>query len=313
MKLKKILVPVDFSEFSDYAVDNALFLAEKFDAEVTLLHAVVLHVEEFSEQGIFEGYEELVKKKEKRIFRRLNEKNESAAERGVTVNSRVVRGFSAAESILEFINENHYDLVVMGTHGRRGIKKWVFGSVAERIVRLSPIPVMTVHEPMKKYAIEKILVPVEFSKFGREAVNNARVFAELFGARLDFIHVVEQRLHPAYYAGNIESVFSVNPKIRTLSADRLAAFAPANGNDVSYLVTEGQAFDEILRAVDNLGSDLIIMATRGLTGLDHFLVGSTTERVVRLANVPVLTVGRERSLESGEAAQAEAAVEDVNS
>ncbi len=311
MKLKKILVPVDFSEFSDYAVDNALFLAEKFSAEVTLLHAVVLHVEEFSDEGVFEGYEELVKKREKRIFSRLNETNNAAAERGVTINSRIVRGFSAAESVINFIHENSYDLVVMGTHGRRGLKKWVFGSVAERVVRLSPTPVMTVHEPMKKYAVEKILVPVEFSKYGREAVNNARIFAELFDARLDFIHVVEQRLHPAYYAGNVESVFAVNPKIQTLSADRLAAFAPANGNDVSYLVTEGQAFDEILRAADNLGSDMIIMATRGLTGLDHFLVGSTTERVVRLAKIPVLTVGRERSLESGEAAQA-TAVEDTS-
>lgn len=293
MNPKKILVPVDFSEFSDYAVDHALLLAEKFEAELTLFHVMVLHEGSFEEVGQIDEYEKIVKAKERYRFRLLQSHTENKEVKDLDINSRLVRGFSAADVILDYVENNDVDLVVMGTHGRSGFKKWIYGSVAEKVVRLSKAPVLTVHNPLRKFAFEKILVPVDFSAFAREAVQRAIKFAEIFKSKLVFLHVVEAQMHPAFYAGHIDTLFAVNPGFKTKATESLREFV-GDQPDASLVVREGQAYNEILQQAEEQNADLILMSTRGLSGLAHFLIGSTTERVVRMSPIPVMTVGREQ-------------------
>ncbi len=292
MKIKNILVPVDFSKFSDRAVKYALFLAENYAANITLLHSIVLLHEEAHEEETLKAYEKSIRLLEEDSHRLFQEHHEDAGTKNVTINSVTIRGISAADSILDFINDNGFDLVVMGTHGRTGFKKWIYGSVAERVVRLSPVPVITIHEPLKEFDIKKVLIPIDFSEYSKKAAQAGVEIAKKFGAKLEFLHVVDQAIHPAFYVSGVESVFTIDRELKERTRDNLKTFA-GNGNGGTFTVIEGRPAREIVNYAEHINADFIVMATRGLGGLEHLLIGSTTERVVRWASVPVLTVERE--------------------
>jgi nucleotide-binding universal stress UspA family protein len=285
MKIKKMLVPVDFSEFSNRAASYAINLSERFNAEITLLHVVTLFHEDVKEESLLKNYE-------KRIDRKLKDHKSAANKKGVAVESVLLRGFSAADKILEFIQENDFDLLVMGSHGRTGIKHLLHGSVSERVVRLSPIPVLTIHHSTRKFDPRTILIPIDFSKFSKTVAEEGMFLAKLFKAKIIFLHVIEQVVHPAFYAGSIESIFQIDPGLRERALEKLKAFVNGINLPSEYLVIEGKAYKEIVDCAHEKKADLIVMATRGLTGLDYFLMGSNAERVVRMAQCSVLTVAR---------------------
>lgn len=289
MKINKILVPVDFSEFSDRAVKAAIQLAQKFQAQITLLHVVTLFHEDVEEEKRLKNYE-------KRIQGKLKDHKSEATKKGIGVESVLLRGFSASDKVLEYIDQNKFDLVVMGSHGRTGIKHLLQGSVSERVVRLSSIPVLTIHHSEKKFSPKTILVPIDFSKFSKIVVNRGKYWAELFDAKVIFLHVVEQVVHPAFYAASIESMFQIDRNLKERTTKKLKEFTGKSGISAEYLVAEGKAYHEIVECANEKNVDLIVIATRGLTGLDYFLMGSTAERVVRMAECSVLTVARSEKI-----------------
>lgn len=301
MKIKHILVPVDFSEYSDKAVEYALFLAETQGARVTLMHAIVLHQHDINEEAHLQEYEAIVKKKEQESYRQLRQQNKHAETRGITIESRIVRGVSAADCILEFVQKQTFDLLVIGSHGRTGFKKWIYGSVAEKVLRLSPVPVLTTHHSLKKFVLDKILVPIDFSDYSKESIHVARDLAKHYNSQLIFLHVVEQPLYPAFYATSSSPLFVIDPRLREDALKKLRDFTGVEDMkgsseystvNIEHLVLEGTVYQEIVGFAEEKKVDLIVMATRGLTGMEHLLVGSNAERVVRLASSPVLTLGR---------------------
>lgn len=293
MKFDKILVAVDFSDFSEKALEYALNLAENYGSRLTLLHAIVLHYQDVEEEAHLTQLEEMAKLQEKNSYERMKLQNQKADRRGVSVTSKVVRGVSAADAILEFIDDHPHDLVILGTHGRAGVEKWLYGSVAEKVLRYSPIPVLTIHKSWNKpFAIQNVLAPIDFSDYSKLAIQSALSLARQFNARLTFLHVIEQAVHPAYYAATIDSLFILDPHLLERSIENLKEFTGGEVAGAEYVVKEGRAFKEILEYAEKQGCDLILMSTRGLTGLEHLLIGSTTERVMRSAVCPVLTVGR---------------------
>lgn len=297
MKIKKILAPIDFSEFSDHALSHALFLAEKQNAQLTLLHVYILHQENMNEESFVLEYEKFVKRKEEEIFGLLQEHNKKANVKGISIDSQVVRGFSAAGAILEYINEYEFDVVVMGTHGRTGLKKWLYGSVAEKIVRLSPIPVLTTIGSIKKYAIDKILIPVDFSEYSKQAAKCAISLAQEYGSHLIFLHVIDQNIHPSLFASGVTNIFQFDSELHGRSTTKLKEFAGISEENATFVTVSGKAHQEIVDYAKENEIDLILMATRGLSGLEHTLLGSTSERVVQLAHCPVLTLEREDRLQ----------------
>jgi nucleotide-binding universal stress UspA family protein len=292
MKINEILVPVDFSECSNKAVDFALHLGEKFNAHITLLHVVTLFHEELNEEARLQDFEKIVQSRERWIHEKLKEHKNAADQHNLKVESILLRGFATADKILEYIRENNFDLVIMGSHGRTGIKHLLQGSVSEKVVRLSNIPVLTIHHSTKNYDPKIILVPIDFSKFSKIAVKRAQSFAKLYNAKIIFLHIIEQVIHPAFYAASIESVFQIDPDLKQRTLKKLKEFVDISGIESDYLVLEGKAYKEIVETAKENNVDLIVMATRGLTGLDYFLLGSTAERVVRMAECSVLTVAR---------------------
>jgi len=293
MKFQNILVPIDFSEFSSNALNYAIGLAQKFHSNLILLHAVVLFEDDVNEEERLEEYEEWVRKREKNIDAHMKKNKLRVNQKGISVDSVVLRSISAADAFLEYLNDHSCDLIIMGTHGRTGLKHIFLGSVAEKIVRLSPIPVLSVHRSVQDFRIENIIAPIDFSIYSKNAADYAISIAENFKAQVNFIHVIEKEIHPSFYASGVESIFQIDTGLQDRVIQNMQGFLEEQLNsDIKprFMVKEGRAHREIVEYAKEEKADLIVISTHGLTGLEYLLLGSTTEKVVRWASCPVLTL-----------------------
>jgi universal stress protein A len=141
--------------------------------------------------------------------------------------------------------------------------------------------------------LKKILVPIDFSPASLKALNYAIPFADQFGASITLLHVLENQPFPSYAPFEMEHT-RLSEVSRDLSKEKLKKLYPklvgASGIKVRTIVHEGKPYEVINKVAQEIHADVIIMATHGFTGLKHAVLGSTTERVVRFATRPVLTV-----------------------
>ena len=298
MRIRRILYPTDFSDTAKQALDHALFLAEQFEAELHMLHAIVLHESDprdpdrhFPEPSEILNHLFQIADSEMAEIVRQNES------RTFTLQEAKVRGYSAGEVILQYIEEHQIDLVVMGTHGRRGPARLFLGSVAEEVVRHASCPVLTLRNqesPQPIDAVEQILIPVDFSPYSKEALSYAKELAALYGAGLQVLHAIEEPAYPYFYTpGSTLSPMGQLEELREkaeAAIDEIVEDAPGPEVPAERFVATGRPASEIARFAEENGSDMVVIATHGLTGLERLLVGSTAEQIVRLAPCPVFTV-----------------------
>lgn len=145
IKIKKILVPVDFSPFSEAAVDYAVVLAKQFQAEMFLIHVIESQVYSVTDTSMVVSHEAALKMTAGALMDNLRQ---ATLEKGLSVNASVVSGVPYRE-IVRKAEEEGVDLIVVGTHGRTGVERLLLGSVAEKIVRLATVPVLTVRSPKR--------------------------------------------------------------------------------------------------------------------------------------------------------------------
>jgi nucleotide-binding universal stress UspA family protein len=178
----------------------------------------------------------------------------------------------------------------MGTHGRSGLSKLFLGSVAERVVRRAPCHVMTVGRSAtvaeSEAGFDPILVPFDFTDYSRKAVDVARSLLAKNG-KLVLAHVVSTPIHPSFYAGGITRMFELDPELPGRIREKLRSLYDGPGE---LVVSEGDVVEELVETSKGKKVQMIVMGTRGLSGLDHVLVGSVTERMLRVATVPVIAV-----------------------
>ncbi len=295
--IRRILFPTDFSPCADQALDHALALARQYQAEVHLFHAIVLHEDDPHQPAHHLPDVDTLRAR----LRELAEADMGAAlaaHQGEDLKVKTAQSFcvAAAPAILEYAASKRIDLIVMGTHGRRGLGHLFLGSVAEEVVRHAPCPVLTVREKAKvrkPRPLRHILVPVDYSRHALLALRHALALAQPTQAQVHLLHVVEEAVHPAFYATGKTSIFDFVPDIRRRSLQAMKELvAKAKGPDTktTFHVVEGRAAVEIVKWAESHPVDLMVIATHGLTGLEHLLLGSVTERVVRTAPCPVLTV-----------------------
>lgn len=295
MNLQKILVPIDFSEYSDSAFQYALGFAKNIQAHLTLIHVEVL-INSLQPEALFGAtkMEKTIRKVLSDIQGQLKERIDAAKAEGVSADYAVIQGKSAANSILEYVQQNPYDLIIMGTHGRTGIKHFILGSIAEKLVRLSPTPVLTLHKSTQKFRLKHILMPVDFSEFSLKAVEYGTEIARRFQSEITLLHVIESLPYPAFYPEGFSPAFDFDPQLRQRINENLDTILHDAELPVHRVIRMGTPSTEIVHYAQKKDIDLILMSTRGLTGLEHILIGSTTERVVRMSEVPVLTIERHR-------------------
>ena len=297
MKLKNILFPTDFSRCADQALTHAVYLAEKYQAALHLLHVVTL----FEDQpGVLSDdlaeTETLVKKLEEKAESELQTVANTHGSDDMEIITNKKRAISAAPAILDYASQKGIDLIVMGTHGRRGIGHLLLGSAAEEVVRLAECPVFTIREseevkPIKLF--ERILVPVDFSDHSKKALAYAKEIADSYDANLQLLHIIEDTIHPAFSLSGKSSIFDLVPEMAEdckRRIEKLIQDAGISKKNIEVIVKGGQAAHDIIKFAKDNSSDLVVIATHGLTSIEHLLLGSVTEKVVRMAHCPVFTV-----------------------
>jgi nucleotide-binding universal stress UspA family protein len=287
---RNILAATDFSETAERAAALAGILALRFSADLHLLHVVVLDEYSNLDEGGRDQLEQLQATSEERR-RELLEK--SSGNHDVSVTPILVRGIDPDEVIVETASDLGCDLIVMGTHGRRGLSHLFLGSVAERVVRMSPAPVLTLRADavVEPGGVTRILVPYDFSDSSADAARQAAAWADALNAEITLLHVVEPVVYPEFYSVDILPD-NLMMRLTTRSKEALdkAAAEHLDGRGCTTLVEVGRAADTIVNLADPERFDLVVMATRGLSGLEHVLLGSVAESVLRRVKVPMLTV-----------------------
>jgi len=293
LTIQRVLFPTDFSEGAKQAFPQAAFLADWHDAELHILNVTGRHQHDYKEkkEHFPVDYDTL-----QNWLRRSGDSGSEATwpDLGVVpIIQDQVEASVPAEVIVDYTEEKDIDLVVMGTHGRRGIDRMLFGSVTEEVVRHAPCPVMTVRrgaDVTPDRAIRRVLAPVDFSEASTQAVHHAREIALTYGAEIDLLHVVEEPLYPSTYG--LESVSFPAQDVIERVEKQLATLAR---EEIGYehVVAEtqvGHPPTTILEYVDENEVDLIVIATQGRTGIERMVLGSVTERVLRQSPVPVFVV-----------------------
>lgn len=288
MRIERILLPTDFSETAEHAAKLAARLAVQHGARIDVFHAVTLDADD--PMMLEKAMDEYLRDVGEDVLDELAKRSESLRRRGIPVQLSTSRSTSASDAILDKVDELRPDLVVMGTQGRTGLGKLVLGSVAETVVRHAPGHVLTVGKDARVSdsgdGFGRILVPVDFSPLSPRSIEVAR---SLLGSDGELVlhHVVSNPVLPSLYAGSFVRMFQVDPELPERIRDELSSLYDGPGE---IIVTEGQVVEELLATVESRAVELIVMGTKGLSGLEHVLVGSVTERIVRLARAPVLSV-----------------------
>lgn len=297
---KQVVVPIDFSDTSREAVPYAYKIALGYGSKITLLHAVTLFdYDPYSKKQKFPDADTLYAGVEATAdaycSEIIDEVNKQSKELQITKVTE--RGISPHEVISGYAREHKVDLIVMATHGRSGLSNVLLGSVTEKVIQTAPCPVMVVKKPkhadLKKLLFNNILVPTDFSESSYNAMEYALDLAKKYRSRITLMHAVEVRFHPAYYAGGVESIFELDPDVKPRIQARLEAFLQSldlTGVEVTTLVTDGSSHNEIVKTAESQQHDLIVMSTRGHDEIADYLVGSTTDRVIKRAPCPVFVV-----------------------
>jgi nucleotide-binding universal stress UspA family protein len=208
------------------------------------------------------------------------------------------RAGDASTTIVDEALASSADLIVMGTHGRRGFKRLLLGSVTETVLREAPCPVLTVPPHAQEgssrvVAFKHILCPIDFSPSSFQALGFALDLARQSNGSLTLLNVVEWLAEEEPMVNAHFNVPEVRGHMRKDSEDRLDALVAAESRtwcEIENVVAFGRAHREILRAAETKHPDLIVMGAQGRGGVGLALFGSTTQQVLRGASSPVLTV-----------------------
>jgi nucleotide-binding universal stress UspA family protein len=190
------------------------------------------------------------------------------------------------------------DLIVMGTHGRRGFKRLLLGSVTEAVLREAPCPVLTVPPHASAgvadaVTFKRILCPIDFSPSALQALGFALDLARQADGRVTLLHVIEWLAEeeprasthfnvPEYRRYMVEDA---QERLRNLVVEESRTWV-----EIDDVVVFGRAHREILRAAETKPADLVVMGAQGRGGVGLALFGSTTQQIVRGSTCPVLTV-----------------------
>lgn len=293
LNIRRVLFPTDFTDGSKQAFPQAAYLADWHDAELHILNVTGRHRHDYekTKEHFPISVDTLTE-----WLRRPSEAIEGANWpdlSALSVTQKQVESAAAADRIVAYTEEEDIDLVVMGTHGRRGLNRMLFGSVTEEVVRKAPCPVFTVRagaDVAPNRAVRRILVPVDFSDASEEAVLHAKEIAFTYGAEIDLLHVVEEPFYPPPYG--LDPIDFPTEEVLERVETQLADLAreEIGYEHVMVQATTGSPPHEILEYVDENEIDLVVIATHGRTGLDRVLLGSVTERVLRQSPTPVFVV-----------------------
>ncbi len=286
-----ILFPTDGSETAASVFEYALEIATTHDATV-----YVLNVADTTRDSITEMRDEVIEDLERKGEQVVDEMEEHAATRSVSVVTDVLRG-EPYKTIVDYANSSDIDLIVMPTHGQSGLERFLLGSVTERVVNTSTVPVLTVTPDTAgdkgfSYPCHNVLVPTDGSTGGDLALDAGIDFANASDAALHILHVVET----ASLGIDVRSVIAEEKfeerATEILDAARKTA-QEASVEDVTSSIAYGRPSREIRSYIDENDVDVVVLGTRGKTDFSLYALGGVSAKWIRTSPVPVLVVREE--------------------
>jgi nucleotide-binding universal stress UspA family protein len=285
LTVKTILCPVDFFRASDNAVKYAVALASNYGARIHLLHVVPPVLYSANDYAVSMGeWRDAIEKdaagKIKSLAAKLKAQN-------IPVESEVCVG-DVHDEIKRSIQAVKPDLIVMGTHGRRAFERWFMGSKTERLLRHTPVPLLTVTANEKLSGtprFRQILVTTDFSEGTEEALAYAFSMAQENESRVTLLHVVHDIA--ADLSGKYRDALARGVE---KGLEDLVPPEARNWCDIVTRVETGLPYRIILRILEDEKIDLLVMNIHGKGMLDRAMIGSTAERVVRGARCPVMMI-----------------------
>lgn len=266
-----ILCAVDFSDLSGKVLQLAALLGERCACPMTALHVQWFEVPAYltaSQTGELEAQLKSFQQQGRSALEGLV--RETVPGRAVTI--QVEEG-DPSESILGVAQSSGASLILMGTHGRSGMRRLALGSVAEQVVHASRVPVLTAGETGGANAISKLVCAVNDSEVSRRALLRATRLAQCFGARLTVVHVVE--------AGGRRAI----PDLCAWIAQQ----RPPNC-EIQEIIRYGHPAEQILRLAEEQGADLLVTGAEHQLFLDRTAIGTTAVQLVRHARCAVMIV-----------------------
>ncbi|MCL7764359.1 universal stress protein [Polaribacter sp. Z014] len=275
--MKKIIVPIDFSKYSEFALKTAALLAKKYNATVYAMH--MLDMQEVSltesednqqEKAIF--FLKLAEKKFKDFLKKDYLE-------GIKI-IPIIKHFKVFSEINEIAEEIKADLIIMGSQGTGGVKGFFIGSNTEKVVRFSNLPVLVIKNEMVNADFSDIVVATDFSEESIPAFNRML-------KALDFLNAQKHIL----YVNLPNEEFKTTTEMERMANNFLLK---AEG-DVHRMINVNYVCDRtiekgILSFSNAVGADLISVITHGRQGLSHIFAGSVAEDVANHSTLPIITI-----------------------
>jgi nucleotide-binding universal stress UspA family protein len=275
---KTVLVPLDGSPLAERALPYAIALAKVLDGRLLLLHA-----------------RPALAPRQEPAFDPSAVADRVRAE-GVEAEAQVypIYGDERIHAICETVRERQADLVAMSTHGRGGLGRWLYGSVADAVLRQAEVPVLLVssacERPWPADRAPRILVPLDGSELAEQALDPVRTLAAELRARLLLLRVVERPRRAATAAGQAAATSDPDLDAARGYLERVATRLGTTAQDVEVQVVDGGPAAMIATIAREQDIDLIAMATHGRGGLARLTLGSVATGTLHRADVPLLIV-----------------------
>jgi nucleotide-binding universal stress UspA family protein len=277
--LQKILVPVDFSESSNRAVETAIRLARSFDSHITLLHVSSTGIISKDAEELLEAF---TKEKLEELLAHIRES-------GVISTDFLIRYGIPFENIIDVAQYSEFNVIVAGSGNKGDDDTFQLGTTVEKLMRKNQVPLWVVKNS-GPITTQTILCPVDFSDASARALKNAITLADTFDAKLTVLNVYKpiDILSPRF---NID-IAAENKQQRQRQETEFKSFL-GNFNldkiDHEILTLEGEPHSEILKIIQERKFELLVMGTVGRTGLSRLLMGSVTEKVTRTVPCSFIT------------------------
>jgi len=293
----RLLIPLDGSKTAEQVMPWARIFADRFKLPVELLAVV--------DVGTF-----LTSVERARHFDKLNEQalrqSKAYLERisGHFVGSRVRRSVeqgSPAELTIEKAAADKATLIAMTTHGRSGLNRWLLGSVAEKVLRTTTNPLLLVranHEGKAsgQASVKSIVVPLDGSELAETVLPTVVRIAKKLGSEVFLIRAYSSPYSPfisggGHYAVNVDELMKdIRDQASNYLEAKVTELRKRGVEQISYLLQEGVAADEIVSVADHTPESLIVICSHGRTGVKRWVLGSVAETIVRHSSSPVLVL-----------------------
>lgn len=296
VQIKNIICSTDFSDYSNHAVLYGIALAKEFGAKLYMCHVIELppaptygeHIPVSSNQQI--GIRDYAHEQLRKLIGKQPVEWEPLVTMGRTANE-----------IARLAKEKGMDLAISATHGRSGLKRLILGSVTERLMRTLPCPLLAVRSPEEGFVasawqeirFQKILVGCDFSPDSNLAFQYGLSLAQEFQSQLHLAHVIKPPVYEVSLKPKMEPGEEFRQSLYDQLNDKLTNMVPEEARNwcaSKITLLAGQPYEELTKYAVVHNIDLIVLGVRGHGLVETLLIGSTTDRVVRQAQCPVLSV-----------------------